>query len=182
VKLSIAALTVVFAVALASPALADDQSLANTYGYSHSPELNAAVDDYVKAARRVAQSDFRDHKAIRRAIAADKRIVGLVTAVLGELNADQPSSEPGGRAKTWSLRSYGWWRAAARLDGRALRAALAGRFRKGYRLAKRSSRAFKRSEQASKRAEAAFREAGVEPQPPDSQAQRAAVRARLAPG
>lgn len=145
-----------------APASADDQSLANTYAFSHSDRLRDASDTYRRAIRRINRSGGRNRRAARVAIAADRRIAGILGEITDELRADTPSSDPGGEAKRWAIRALLAWRTQVRLDARAFELALQGK-RSSSRFARRSRRAFTRFRRYDRRAVAAFEEAGVTP-------------------
>jgi hypothetical protein len=150
----------VAAALLPAGAAADDAGLVAAYR-SHSDELQAAGQAYVRAAKRARRNPTR--RRIKAVIATDRRLNRILAAIGSELDAQEPSSDNGRRAKAAALEEIGGFIAANRLEMRSLRAVLADRIGAARRLIRMANRRARAAFRSGREARQAFRDAGLDP-------------------
>jgi hypothetical protein len=142
----------------APAARADDASVFGAYN-ARQGDVNAASDVYLRAVKR-----FNRHptaRALRRIVRADHRINAVLTAIKGDLAAQQASSAPGGKARACAFREVRWWRRANNFEIRSIKAALRGQPRASRRWLRRADHTVQRAYAQGRRAVRHFKAVGL---------------------
>jgi hypothetical protein len=142
---------------LAPPAAASDRSVYEAW-ISRDTAFGRLADDFRRAARVYRRSDGQ---RIRPTLRAARKAIRLVNDVLPRIAAEEPSSDPGRRAKQLATRSQRMFRRSLVLLQRGVRAVKAGNDDRGVRLLRGSRRNARQSERVAKKARSLFRRAGV---------------------
>jgi hypothetical protein len=147
----------------APPAIADDAGVFNAYVARQASEVDPAGDAYLRATRRVgnAKTARQARRAFRAVIRADKRINRALGHVEADLEAQQPSSDPGTVARTEGLREVRGWQLANRLEMRVVRRILRGERFSVRRALRRPNKIMRRVYRNGRRAVRNFQAVGL---------------------
>lgn len=161
-KLAPVLVVVLIAVVLAAPpAFADDASVVAAYDARQTTDLPAAGQAYLKARRRFDR--VLTIKSARRVIRTDQALNTVLSRIAGEVAAQAASSARGDEGRRLALREIRAWKAANRLEIRALRLWIRGHRARGNRLIDRANRTFRHGETLGRRAVRAFTDTGHRP-------------------
>ena len=142
----------------AMPALADDNGVYSAY-VSRDADF-ARLGKQVRRGLRVwKQSDYRRSEPVLTAL---RRTGALCTSLIGDIEAQEASSDAGRRAKSEAIASVRYLRGSTTAAAGGVRAVKRGQRSRALRLSRKTKRLASRSQAAERRAQAAFREAGVE--------------------
>jgi hypothetical protein len=148
----VAALCLAALLMAPAAAVADDQSVWDSYAHAHRAELGRAVDAYDKASRQ---------DRVRVVITAGRRVSRTLARIAADVRGETSSSPAGEEAKGLLLDSLAAWRQGMAYDRRSLRALRSGRLARSTAAGIRSHRALARSDRLEARAVDALRSAGV---------------------
>jgi hypothetical protein len=158
-------LAVAACLVLAAPAAADDQRVLAAYN-GHHDSLHAAVKKITRSLKK-ATPKIRDGKVprtlMKRAIDGARDGRRVLAKVRDELEAAQPSSAAGARAKTFGLAEIKSDRRTFRRIIRGSLALLHDHWKRAATLFMRAADDNKEAKKYAKRAHKAFRDAGLKP-------------------
>ena len=150
------------AMAVAAPAAAADDASVYAAWTRFDADFERLGNDVRRGLRVFRRSNFRRGRPALRALAETRRKIDETAAAV---SAEQPSSDPGSRAKALALRSLESFKAALTATSRGVRAGMRRRLRVMVRRLRRADELLEASLRYERRARARFREAGVQVQP-----------------
>jgi hypothetical protein len=152
-----AAVTAALLLALCPPALADDASLWRAYN-GRQGEISRGMDAFVKASDRFASKPSA--RRAKAAIAGNARMIRIIGRLIGDVRAENASSDSGASAKRFALKGLREWRSMHAYYTRMLRAFIHHHPASVKRWGRRAIRVGRRSEKDIGAADAAFKQAG----------------------